>query len=64
MDFLTILLAYATTQWVDESRVYEKHESYCQNLYWQVDAEVKMLEYGCDIYETGSEIARVRSGRY
>ena len=64
MDFISLLIAYASTQWIDENRVYEKHESYCQNLYWQPDAEQKMSEYGCDIYKTDREVVRVISGKY
>lgn len=39
-------------------------EAYCQNLYWQPDAQQKMLDYGCDIDAVSAEISRVKSGRY
>lgn len=64
MDFLSVLLAYATIQWVSDSLVYEKYEAYCQNLYWKPESEERMSEHGCDIYKTDREIARIKSGKY
>lgn len=64
MDFLSWLIAVALTHWFSESDVKVIHQNYCQNLYFQPDAEQKLTEYGCDIYEVSREVARVKSGRY
>ena len=64
MDFLTLLALYATSQWLSEEDMNIRHQNYCQNLYFQPDAENKMNEARCDIFATGEEISRVKSGKY
>jgi len=64
MDFLAILLVYASDSWVSSEIAHEKHEAYCQNLYWQPNAREKLEQFGCDIYDVEVEITRVQSGRY
>jgi hypothetical protein len=64
MDFLSSFIAVALTHWFSASDVEVIHKNYCENLYFQPDAEIKLSEYGCDIYEVSREVARVKSGRY
>jgi len=64
MDFLSSLIAVALTHWFNESEVEIIHQNYCQNIYFQPNAQEKLLEYGCDIYSVEIEVARVKSGKY
>lgn len=64
MDFLSSLIAVALPYWFTEDQVAIIHQNYCQNLYFQPNAEEKLTEYGCNIYNVETEIARVKSWRY
>lgn len=64
MDFLSWFLAVALSYGFDEDQVMEIHSNYCQNLYFQPQAEEKMLRYDCDIVKVWKEISRVKSGKY
>ncbi|MCD5374868.1 hypothetical protein LR010_00255 [Candidatus Gracilibacteria bacterium] len=64
MDFLSSLIAVAITHGFTESEVETIHQNYCENLYFQPNAQENLTEYGCNIYEVEKEVARVKSGRY
>jgi hypothetical protein len=64
MDFLSWFIAVALTHGFTESEVEVIHENYCQNLYFKPEAEAKLTEYECNIYEVETEVARVKSGKY
>jgi len=64
MDFLTALLALASSQNISHDDAHAMHQNYCQNLYWQANPEEKLEQAGCDMYETDREISRVHLGRY
>ena len=64
MSFLSSFIAVAITYWFSESEVKTIHQNYCQNLYFQPDAQSQLAEYGCDIYKIEAEVARVQSGKY
>lgn len=64
MDFLASLIVFASSQGISEPDALKMHQNYCQNLYWQPNAQEKMTEAQCSIYETESEIVKVKSGRY
>jgi hypothetical protein len=64
MDFLSSFIAVALTHWFSQSEVENIHQNYCQNLYFQPDAQEKLTEYGCNIYNVETEVAKIKSGRY
>jgi len=64
MDFLAILALYASSKNISYEDTLVYHRNYCQNLYFQPNALQKLEAASCDIYETETEIARVKSGRY
>ena len=64
MDFLVALALYASSHNISEAEMLQKHAIYCQNLYWQPNAMLKMQEASCDIEAVSAEIARVKSGKY
>ncbi|MDC0506128.1 hypothetical protein OAN96_00885 [Candidatus Gracilibacteria bacterium] len=41
-----------------------ENDAYCQNLYWQQDAENKLEQAGCDIEVVTAQVFAVRSGSY
>jgi hypothetical protein len=64
MDFLSSFIAVALTYGFSESEVETIHKNYCENLYFQPNAEARLTEYECNIYTVETEIARVKSGKY
>lgn len=64
MDFLVALALYAQSHNISEAEMNSLHNDYCENLYWQPDAEEKMQRARCDIFQTEKEIARVQSWKY
>ncbi len=64
MDFLVALALYASSQDISPVETSVKHQNYCQNLYFQPNAEEKMRQAHCDIFEIETEIARVKWGKY
>lgn len=46
-----------TTSW-------DAHKAYCENIYFQPNAEEKLKEANCNLQEVEKEIYRVRSGKY
>ena len=64
MDFLSSLIAIALPYWFTTDQVTLIHKNYCENLYFQPDAEEKLKTAECNIYTVSTEISRVKSGKY
>lgn len=60
MDFLVALAVYASSHNISEAEMAQKHFEYCQNLYWQPEAEFKMQQASCDIEAVSMEISQVK----
>ncbi len=41
-----------------------ENDAYCQNLYWQPDAESRLDDAGCNVDVVTAQIMQVKSGRY
>jgi len=61
MEFLATLLIYAQNNNISQKQALNMHAHYCQNLYWQSDAEKKMHNADCNISRVQKEISRVTS---
>ena len=63
MDFLAALLVYAQSHDISDSDAFFLHQNYCENLYWQPDAQEKLKEASCDIDYTSFRIQFVKQGK-
>ncbi len=62
---MNIFLAVAMSMVSPDLVAYRaENDAYCQNLYWQNDAENKLEQAGCDLGVVTAQVFAVRSGSY
>jgi len=62
---MNIFLAMTLSMISSDLVVYRaENDDYCQNIYWQNDAEQKLEDAGCDIDVVTAQVFAVRNGSY